>query len=131
MSVWKGTGRGLGSPPPSCYPVPLSSLRGCLLSFPDPEAWLSSSPPSPSLPSCMPHCLLIPCPPPFFFLLNCLQVLNDLLDPSRTNLKVLEDSARGVVVVEGLSEVVVASAEEALAVVAMGDTHRKVRRVGG
>ncbi|GAX75820.1 hypothetical protein CEUSTIGMA_g3263.t1 [Chlamydomonas eustigma] len=53
------------------------------------------------------------------------EVLNDLLDPSHVNLKVWEDASRGVVV-EGLQEDEVTTAEDALAALARGEQHRKV-----
>eukprot|EP00798_Chlamydomonas_sp_ICE-L_P022766 gene22766-29934_t len=52
------------------------------------------------------------------------EVLNDLLDPTRQNLKVYEDHTRGVVV-ESLSEEPVYSAEEALFLIQTGETNRK------
>jgi hypothetical protein len=53
-----------------------------------------------------------------------LQVLNDLLDPSRTNLRLREDPRRGVHV-EGIREETLVSAEHALQVIAMGNENRK------
>ncbi|GAX86368.1 hypothetical protein CEUSTIGMA_g13780.t1 [Chlamydomonas eustigma] len=53
------------------------------------------------------------------------EVLNDLLDPSHVNLKVWEDASRGVVV-EGLQEDEVTTAEDALEALARGEQHRKV-----
>eukprot|EP00887_Chlorella_sp_A99_P008132 scaffold12.g8132.t1 len=52
------------------------------------------------------------------------QVLNDLLDPSRTNLKLREDPRKGIYV-EGIKEETLLSAEHALQVIAMGNEHRK------
>ncbi|GFR46117.1 hypothetical protein Agub_g7606, partial [Astrephomene gubernaculifera] len=54
------------------------------------------------------------------------EILNDLLDPSRANLKVREDARSGLVVVEGLTEQPVASAEQALELIHRGDHNRKV-----
>ena len=54
------------------------------------------------------------------------QVLNDLLDPSRANLKLREDPKRGFYV-EGIKEETLVSAEHALSVIATGVAHRKVR----
>lgn len=60
---------------------------------------------------------------------NCMlliaQVLNDLLDPSRANLKLREDPKRGFYV-EGIKEETLVSAEHALSVIATGVAHRKV-----
>lgn len=56
---------------------------------------------------------------------GCLQVLNDLLDPSRANLKLREDPKRGFYV-EGIKEETLVSAEHALSVIATGVAHRKV-----
>ena len=53
------------------------------------------------------------------------QVLNDLLDPSRANLKLREDPKRGFYV-EGIKEETLVSAEHALSVIATGIAHRKV-----
>lgn len=53
------------------------------------------------------------------------QVLNDLLDPSRANLKLREDPKRGFYV-EGIMEETLVSAEHALSVIATGVAHRKV-----
>lgn len=63
------------------------------------------------------------------------QVLNDLLNPSKANLKLREDPRRGFYV-EGITEETLVSMEHALSVVQAGDTHRKVsspmaRRGGG
>lgn len=55
-----------------------------------------------------------------------LQVLNDLLDPGRMNLKLREDARAGIIAVDGLHEEVVRTAEEALEGIAMGDHNRKV-----
>jgi hypothetical protein len=53
-------------------------------------------------------------------------VLNDLLDPSRTNLKLREDTRRGQAVhVEGIREENLVSAEHARAVIAAGNEARK------
>ena len=63
-----------------------------------------------------------------------LQVLNDLLDPARTNLKLREDARRGVVAgvnVEGIREETLVSAEHALQVIAQGNEQRKVTGCGG
>ena len=54
------------------------------------------------------------------------QVLNDLLDPSRANLKLREDPKRGFYV-EGIKEETLVSAEHALSIIATGVAHRKVR----
>ena len=59
---------------------------------------------------------------------RCLQVLNDLLDPSRANLKLREDPKRGFYV-EGIKEETLVSAEHALSVIATGVAHRKVHIV--
>lgn len=53
------------------------------------------------------------------------EVVNDLLDPSNTNLRLREDNRRGVYV-EGLKEVRLTSADHALHVVATGNEHRKI-----
>lgn len=53
------------------------------------------------------------------------EVLNDLLDPSRANLKLREDPKRGFYV-EGIKEETLVSAEHALSVIATGVAHRKV-----
>lgn len=53
------------------------------------------------------------------------EVLNDLLDPTRTNLKIRVNSAKGIHV-EGLKEEVVLSAEHALSLIAAGEANRKV-----
>ena len=53
------------------------------------------------------------------------QVLNDLLDPSRANLKLREDPKRGFYV-EGIKEETLVSAEHAWSVIATGVAHRKV-----
>lgn len=53
------------------------------------------------------------------------QVLNDLLDPARANLKLREDPKRGFYV-EGIKEETLVSAEHALSVIATGVAHRKV-----
>ena len=55
------------------------------------------------------------------------QVLNDLLDPSRANLKLREDPKRGFYV-EGIKEETLVSAEHALSIIAMGVAHRKVNQ---
>lgn len=52
-------------------------------------------------------------------------MLNDLLDPSRANLKLREDPKRGFYV-EGIKEETLVSAEHALSVIATGVAHRKV-----
>ncbi|GIL60877.1 hypothetical protein Vafri_15714 [Volvox africanus] len=54
------------------------------------------------------------------------EVLNDLLEPARANLKVREDSRSGLVLVEGLLEQVVITADQALELIARGDHNRKV-----
>ena len=56
-------------------------------------------------------------------------MLNDLLDPSRSNLKLREDARRGGggIVAEGIREETLLSADHALRVIAMGNEHRKVR----
>lgn len=57
------------------------------------------------------------------------EVINDLLDPSKTNLRVQEDGRRpGMVVVDGLTDAVVTSAEAALALIRQGQEARKVGR---
>jgi len=53
------------------------------------------------------------------------EVVNDLLDPANTNLRLREDSRRGVYV-EGLKEERLRSAEHALQVVALGNEQRKI-----
>ncbi len=53
------------------------------------------------------------------------QVLNDLLNPAKTNLKLREDPRRGFYV-EGITEETLLSCEHALSVIAAGDAHRKV-----
>ncbi|KAK9816490.1 hypothetical protein WJX72_000928 [[Myrmecia] bisecta] len=53
------------------------------------------------------------------------EVLNDLLDPSRTNLKLREDARKGFFV-ESIKEETLVSAEHALSVIAAGDANRKV-----
>ena len=53
------------------------------------------------------------------------EVVNDLLDPANTSLKLREDSRRGVYV-EGLKEERLRSAEHALQVVALGNEQRKI-----
>ena len=58
--------------------------------------------------------------------MSIVQVLNDLLDPSRANLKLREDPKRGFYV-EGIKEETLVSAEHALSVIATGVAHRKVR----
>ncbi|MEW5306630.1 MAG: hypothetical protein WDW36_009084 [Sanguina aurantia] len=52
------------------------------------------------------------------------EVLNDLLEPANLNLQLREGAGRGVVV-EGLREEVVHTAEQALALVERGDAYRK------
>ena len=54
-----------------------------------------------------------------------LQVVNDLLDPRRGNLKLREDPKRGFFI-EGIKEETLVSAEHALSIIAAGDAHRKV-----
>ena len=54
-----------------------------------------------------------------------MQVLNDLLNPSKMNLKLREDPRRGFYV-EGITEETLLSADHALSVIAAGDAHRKV-----
>lgn len=56
------------------------------------------------------------------------EVLNDLLNPAKTNLKLREDPRRGFYV-EGITEETLVSLEHALSVIAAGDAHRKVRPV--
>lgn len=54
-------------------------------------------------------------------------MLNDLLDPARTNLKLREDARRGAPIqVDGIHEETLVSAEHALHVIAMGSEQRKV-----
>lgn len=53
------------------------------------------------------------------------EVLNDLFEPSRTNLKIREHKSKGLYV-EGLKEVEIVSAEHALSMIAAGDANRKV-----
>ncbi|CAD7695675.1 unnamed protein product [Ostreobium quekettii] len=53
------------------------------------------------------------------------EVLNDLLDPTRTNLKIRTNSTRGIHV-DGLKEEVVLSVEHALSLIAIGEANRKV-----
>ncbi|GAB4823550.1 hypothetical protein N2152v2_010596 [Parachlorella kessleri] len=53
------------------------------------------------------------------------EVLNDLLNPSKTNLKLREDPRRGFYV-EGITEETLLSCDHALSVIAAGDAHRKV-----
>lgn len=54
-------------------------------------------------------------------------MLNDLLDPARTNLKLREDARRGAPIqVDGIREETLVSAEHALHVIAMGSEQRKV-----
>lgn len=54
-----------------------------------------------------------------------LQVLNDLFDPSKTNLKVREQKGKGIQV-EGLTEVVLESADHALNLIETGNANRRV-----
>jgi len=54
------------------------------------------------------------------------QVVNDLLDETRTNLRMREDPARGFYA-EGLTEVTLVSAAHALDCIAAGNAQRKVR----
>lgn len=63
-----------------------------------------------------PHPLVFP---------SIVQVLNDLLDPTRTNLKIRVNSGKGIHV-EGLKEEVVLSAEHALSLIGAGEANRKV-----
>jgi len=56
----------------------------------------------------------------------CWQVLNDLLDPARANLKLREDPAKGFFV-ENLKEETLVSVDHALSVITAGDAHRKVQ----
>lgn len=51
--------------------------------------------------------------------------MNDLLDPTRANLKLREDPAKGFFV-EGIKEETLVSVEHALSVIAAGDANRKV-----
>jgi centromeric protein E len=53
------------------------------------------------------------------------EVVNDLLDPARQNLRVVEDPLRGQIV-EGAREELLMSSQQALALVAQGEEHRKV-----
>jgi len=53
------------------------------------------------------------------------EILNDLLDPTRTNLKIRVNGTKGIHV-EGLKEEVVLSAEHALSLIAAGEANRKV-----
>ena len=55
-------------------------------------------------------------------------MLNDLLDPARTNLKLRDEGRRGTMV-EGIREETLVSVEHALQVIAAGNEQRKV--VGG
>lgn len=60
-------------------------------------------------------------------LARLLQVLNDLLDASRTNLKLREDTRKGGgITIDGIREETLVSAEHALQVIAMGNEQRKV-----
>lgn len=52
------------------------------------------------------------------------EVINDLFDPTRTNLRLREDPKRGVYV-ENLKQETLLSAEHALQLIAMGNEHRK------
>ena len=54
-----------------------------------------------------------------------MQVLNDLLDPSRANLRLREDAKRGFFA-EGIKEETLVSKEHALSIIAAGDANRKV-----
>ncbi|KAK9821387.1 hypothetical protein WJX74_007412 [Apatococcus lobatus] len=53
------------------------------------------------------------------------EVLNDLLDPSRANLRLREDAKRGFFA-EGIKEETLVSKEHALSIIAAGDANRKV-----
>ncbi|KDD73431.1 kinesin, partial [Helicosporidium sp. ATCC 50920] len=53
------------------------------------------------------------------------EVLNDLLDPSRSNLKLREDPKRGGVLAEGILEEPLTNVHQALAVIARGNENRK------
>lgn len=53
------------------------------------------------------------------------EVVNDLLDPTNTNLRLREDNRKGVYV-EGLKEERVDVVDDALHVIAMGNEHRKI-----
>jgi centromeric protein E len=53
------------------------------------------------------------------------EVINDLLDPSGTNLSIREDKRKGVYV-EGLKEEIVMSPEQVMSVLAAGEAHRHV-----
>eukprot|EP00123_Amoebidium_parasiticum_P012425 comp21342_c0_seq1/m.29273 comp21342_c0_seq1/g.29273 ORF comp21342_c0_seq1/g.29273 comp21342_c0_seq1/m.29273 type:complete len:582 (-) comp21342_c0_seq1:108-1853(-) len=55
------------------------------------------------------------------------EVVNDLLAPENTNLKIHEDKLRGVYV-QGLKEQVVMSLEQVMTLLASGEAHRKVGR---
>lgn len=54
-----------------------------------------------------------------------LQILNDLLDPSHSNLRIREHKIKGAHI-EGLREEVIISAEHALSLIARGEANRKV-----
>ena len=58
-------------------------------------------------------------------------MLNDLLDGSRTNLKLREDPRKGNVSIDGIREETLVSAEHALHIIAMGNEQRKVQAVAG
>ena len=57
--------------------------------------------------------------------LTLAQVLNDLLDPGRANLRMREDPNKGFFA-ENIKEETLVSVEHALSVIAAGDAHRKV-----
>ena len=52
--------------------------------------------------------------------------INCLLDPSKKNLRVMEEPGSQRLIIEGLREETVASADDALVAVARGENHRKV-----
>lgn len=54
------------------------------------------------------------------------EVINDLLDANNTNLKLREDKRTASLVIDGLQEEIVTSADHALSVIAAGDAQRKV-----
>lgn len=58
--------------------------------------------------------------------LALVQVLNDLLDPGRANLRMREDPHKGFFA-ENIKEETLVSVEHALSVIAAGDAHRKVQ----
>ena len=54
-------------------------------------------------------------------------MINDLLDPTRGQLKLREDPSKGFFV-EGIKEETLVSTEHALSLIAAGDANRKVRQ---